>query len=295
MESRERSEPPEIARPDFFPYREGVGTLLIIGGSVTPQVVYDEFFRLAGGTKARVVHIPSATRYFEEITDRREYYDEFYSKNPASFDFLHTYDRDTAQRPEFATPLHDATGVWMGGGDQNRLAYLFLNSEVVRGIHGVLARGGAVGGTSSGAAIVSEIMICRGDEEAEIGQGFSLYPQAIVDPHFSGRERQKRLARAVLEHHSHIGVGVDERTALLIQGERFGLIGLEGRSAYFHFPDPAAGKVYRYRLDSGETAALPVPVLGAPPRILEECLQALRPPVVLTAGELMGASVSGDQ
>src|SRR5262249_52519494 len=141
MESREPREPVEIACREFFPRREGVGTLVIIGGSCTPQVVYDEFFRLAGGREARGLHIPSATRTFEEIPDRREYYDEFYSQNPASFDFLHTYDRAVAERPEFAAPLNDATGVWMGGGDQNLLAELFLNTEVLRGMHRVLARG----------------------------------------------------------------------------------------------------------------------------------------------------------
>jgi cyanophycinase len=286
MESREPREPVEVACREFFPLREGIGTLVIIGGSCTPQVVYDEFFRLAGGPKARVLHIPSATRTFEEIPDRRAYYDEFYSQNPASFDFLHTYDRAVAEQPEFAAPLRDTTGVWMGGGDQNLLAELFLNTEVLRGMHRILARGGAVGGTSSGAAIMSDLMICRGYEEIQFGPGFGLYPRAIVDSHFSGRERHKRLARAVLSRPTYIGVGVDERTALLIQGERFGLIGREGRSVYFHFPDPAARKVYRYRLGVGETAELPVPVLGAPPRILEDRLRALRPADVLTAEEL---------
>jgi cyanophycinase len=286
METREPREPLEVACREFFPLREGVGTLVIIGGSCTPQVVYDEFFRLAGGREARVLHIPSATRTFEEIPDRREYYDEFYSQNPASFDFLHTYDRAVAEQAAFAAPLTDATGVWMGGGDQNLLAELFLDTEVLRAMHRLLARGGAVGGTSSGAAIMSDVMICRGYQEIQFGQGFALYPRAIVDSHFSGRERHKRLGRAVLQCPTHIGVGVDERTALLIQGERFGLIGREGKSVYYHFPDPPTRKVYRYRLGVGETAELPVPVLGAPPRILEECLRAIRPPDVLTPEDL---------
>ena len=77
-------------------------------------------------------------------------------------------------------PLGLATGVWIGGGDQNKLTELFNGTDVVRGIHGVFQRGGVIGGTSSGCAIMSDAMICRGYEEIEFGQGFALYPRAIV-------------------------------------------------------------------------------------------------------------------
>src|SRR3954452_19771113 len=207
MERRESQEPNEISCPDRFPVRPGVGCLLIVGGAGTPQVCYDEFFRLAGGPVARVLHVPSATKHFAELTNLREYYDEFYSQNPLSFDFLHTYDRAEAERPEFSLPLGLATGVWIGGGDQNKLTELFNGTDVVRGIHGVFARGGVIGGTSSGCAIMSDVMICRGYEEIEFGQGFALYPQAIVDSHFSGRERHKRLGRATMQRPDHVGIG----------------------------------------------------------------------------------------
>src|SRR5262249_56279889 len=90
--------------PVPFPVREGVGTLFILGGGVTPQVMYDEFFRIAGGPRARVIHIPSATITFEEIPDLREYYYEFYEQNPESFEFLHTYARPLTDRSEFTYP-----------------------------------------------------------------------------------------------------------------------------------------------------------------------------------------------
>ena len=284
MESRTVS---PLQQPDTlpvpFPVGDGVETLLIIGGGVTPQVMYDEFFRIAGGPSARVVHIPSASIYFEGIPDRREYYNEFYEQNPASFEFLHTYDRAVAEDREFAKPLDDAIGVWIGGGSQIRLAELFLNTEVCSAIHRVLARGGVVSGTSSGAAIMSEAMICRGYEEIEFGQGFGLYPRAIVDSHFSGREREMRVAQAVLQHPDHIGVGIDEKAALVVHGNRLGVMGLVGRSVWYHFADPAAGKVFRYRLGVGESVELGTPVRGADPRVLAECLRAIRPAEVVTA------------
>jgi cyanophycinase len=247
--------------------------------------MYDEFFRIAGGPRARVIHIPSATITFEEIPDLREYYNEFYEQNPASFEFLHTYDRALAERREFSAPLNDVTGVWIGGGSQIRLAELFLNTEVVPALHRVLARGGIVSGTSCGAAIMSDVMICRGSEQIEFGQGFRLYPGAIVDSHFSGRERAKRVAKAVLQRPDQIGVGIDEKAALVVHGCHIGVMGLAGKSVWYHFADPSARKVFRYRLSVGEAAELGMPVRGANPRDLETCLQAIRPAEVFTAAE----------
>lgn len=272
-----------------FPVQQGVGSLLIIGGGGTPPLVHDLFFHLAGGSSARVVHIPSATRTFEEIADRRSYYSEFYGREPASFEFLHTYDRTVAERTEFAEPLNRATGVWIGGGTQSRLADLFLGTEVVPALHRVLARGGVVAGTSSGTAIMSDAMICFGYEEIEFGQGFALYPGAIVDPHYTDRQREKRVARAALLRPDQVAIGIDEKSALVVQGNHVGMVGVgEGEgSAWFHFADAVEGKVYRCRLRVGETANLGTPVRGASLRALAECLRAIRPADVITAAELV--------
>jgi cyanophycinase len=269
-----------------FPVQQGVGALLIVGGGGTPPLVHDLFFHLAGGSEARLIHIPSATRTFEEIPDRRSYYSEFYGRNPASFEFLHTYDRAVAERREFAEPLNHATGVWIGGGTQSRLADLFLGTEVVPALHRVLDRGGVVAGTSSGTAIMSDAMICFGYEEIEFGQGFALYPGAVVDPHYTDRQREKRVARAALLRPDQIAVGIDEKSALVVQGNYVGMVGVGERSAWFHFADAAGGKVYRCRLKTGETADLGTPVRGASPRVLQESLCAIRPADVITAEEL---------
>ena len=40
---------------------------------------------------------------------------------PASVVVLHTRDRKTADDPAFVKPLTEATGVWFGGGSQDRV------------------------------------------------------------------------------------------------------------------------------------------------------------------------------
>jgi cyanophycinase len=275
------------------PLEAGVGALVIVGGGGTPPSVHDLFFHLAGGPAGRVIHIPSATGKFDAIDDKRAYYCEFYERNPASFEFLHTNDRAVAQSRAFAAPLDQATGVWIGGGCQNRLAELFLDTEVVAGLHRLLARGGVVGGTSSGTAILSDTMICCGYQQIELGQGFSLYPGAIVDPHYSGRRRQKRMGRSLLLRPDLVGIGIDEETALVVQGRYAGAVGSGSGSVWFHFADPRTEAVYRYRLGPGETLVLPTPVLATCAAALEEVLLEIRPPDILTVSDLSPDPLEG--
>jgi cyanophycinase len=93
-------------------------------------------------------------------------------------------------------------------------------------------RGCVIGGTSAGAAVMSEIMI-TGDErrksregrgwstiEAEnviTVRGFGLVEEAIVDQHFVARKRHNRLMSLVLEKPTLVGLGIDESTAVLIR------------------------------------------------------------------------------
>src|SRR5690606_9814305 len=99
-------------------------------------------------------------------------------------EILHTRDRAVADTPEFTEPLRRATAVWLSGGAQSRLAEAYGGTAVEREILAVLARGGAVGGTSAGAAIQSPTMIAGGNPVPEIAQGFALLPGTIVDQHF---------------------------------------------------------------------------------------------------------------
>jgi hypothetical protein len=136
-------------------------------------------------------------------------------------------------------------------------------------------------------------MICTGYEEIEFGQGFGLYPGALVDPHFSGRRRQKRMGRAIRLQPDLVGIGIDEQTALVVQDRCAGVVGFGGGSVWYHFADPGTETVYRYRLGLGETLVLPTPVLETSALALEEALQAIRPPDILTVPDLSPDPLEG--
>jgi hypothetical protein len=71
-----------------------------------------------------------------------------------------------------------------------------------------------------------------------------------------------------------------------VRGNQVRPIGPYEGAAWFHFADPAAGEVYRYRLGIGETLELPVPARGASLEILRDCLHSTQEPHVITAEEL---------
>jgi len=121
----------------------------------------------------------------------------------------------------------------------------------------------------------------------------SLITGAFIDPHFSGRRRQKRVGRAMLLRPDLVGIGIDEQTALVVQGRGAGAVGFGGGSVWFHFADPGTEAVYRYRLGLGETLVLPTPVLETSAPALEEGLRAIRPPDILTVADLSPDPLEG--
>jgi hypothetical protein len=90
-----------------------------------------------------------------------------------------------------------------------------------------------------------------------------------------------------------VGIGIDEQTALVVQGRHASAVGFGGGSVWFHFADPGTEAVYRYRVGLGETLTLPTPVLETSAPALEEGLRALRPPDILTVPDLSPDPLEG--
>ncbi len=89
-----------------------------------------------------------------------------------------------------------------------------------------------VAGTSAGAAAFGKVMIFKGRSgpaaragTAQFGEGFGFVDQVIFDQHFHQRNRLGRLIFGVTVHPGSIGVGIDENTAVVIEGDVFTVIG----------------------------------------------------------------------
>jgi cyanophycinase len=208
---------PNLAKPK-------AGKLVICGGGILPDELGRRFIELAGGQAARLVIITTASVLAD--TDRVEAKLAFWRRQQvADLKIMHTRSRETANQPEFAKPLKEASGVWFIGGNQNWLTETYLGTVTEKEIRGVLERDGVVGGTSAGAAIMSPIMIRRDKPDLEEGPGFGFLPGTVVDQHFIKRNRQSRLLRVLDSHPDLVGLGIDEGTALVIDGPKLSVMG----------------------------------------------------------------------
>jgi cyanophycinase len=218
-----------LADPGFAPpvrdlVREAPGVLVVCGGGKLPDAVRDHFIGLAGGPRARLVVIPTASKKADTPEVARALL-PWKDQKVASVVLLHTRSRPKANDPAFLKPLTEATGVWIAGGDQRLLTAAYLKTAVLDEIKKVLERGGVVGGTSAGAAVMSRIMIAGGVESPEMDQGFGLLGDIIVDQHFRQRHRLKRLQAALAKHPELVGLGVDEETAVVIRNGTMKVLG----------------------------------------------------------------------
>ncbi len=201
------------------------GTLVVVGGGKIPDELREEFMRLAGGKAAKLVIVPTASQSADRKEEEEGYLSPWRKYAPAKLTLLHTRSRDRADSPEFLKPIIEATAVWLGGGDQVDLVAAYRGTAVEREFKAVLKRGGVIGGTSAGAAVMSDVMIEGGNPKAKVGRGFGFMTNAVVDQHFLKRSRVNRLLGVISDHPHLIGIGIDEGTAFLLQGNEWSVVG----------------------------------------------------------------------
>jgi cyanophycinase len=210
----------------------GHGHLVLIGGGEKPRAAMEKFVELAGGKSAPIVVIPTAS----EEPDTIEYYTNLFKKDYGSTDVivLPIKTKDDANKPELVAAAKRARGIFFGGGDQVRILNALAGTPVLDALREAFQKGAVVSGTSAGLACQSEIMITgEGDfkviqtnsVEVKEGLGF-VRKDVIVDQHFIARQRENRLISVLLEHPGHLGVAVDEDTAIWIRpDDTFTVIG----------------------------------------------------------------------
>ena len=202
----------------------GRGHLVIVGGGGTPDVVLEKMVELAGGKDAKIVVLPQASASESRGSAAVE---KFASIGANKAQVLELADLAAA-----AKAIEGADLIWFSGGSQRRLAEALHSAKLVDAIRRRHAEGAVIGGSSAGAAVMSELMIPGSPDEQRfvagntpISRGFGLAPELIIDQHFVRRSRMNRLLSAVMDHPDRIGVGIDERTAIIVSEKRLTVYG----------------------------------------------------------------------
>ena len=189
-----------------------------------PEAVRKHFVELAGGKAARIAVLPQAS----SRPDRGQASVEMYTKLGAGEVYRVELDDPKKARAQ----IGKATAVWIPGGSQVQLYQELAKAGLVEFVRARHQLGIPFGGTSAGAAIMSEIMIYNAPEKpglvagnTPITKGLGLVPELIIDQHFVARRRMNRLMSSVLDHPDLIGVGIGESTAILVHGDTFTVMG----------------------------------------------------------------------
>lgn len=160
---------------------------------------------------------------------------------------------------ELLAKLTAARGVWFTGGRQWRLVDAYLDTHVQELFHDVLRRGGVIGGTSAGATIQGDYLV-RGNplgntEMMAEGyeRGFGFLPGVAIDQHFTQRDRLKDLVQLKKQHPELIGIGIDESTALIVQGSTMQVVGQHQVTVFDHDAAHKAANEDYAILKSGES------------------------------------------
>jgi len=193
------------------------------------EEIMQRFLDLAGGPDAHIVVIPTA--------GGADDYDDYYAglrqwrrMGASNLTVLHTTDPAVANTEGFYSVIDGADAVWFPGGRQWRLADAYLDTGTEEALWRLLDRGGVIGGSSAGATIQGSYLargdtrtntIMMGDHE----EGFGFLRESAVDQHVLMRNRHFDLIEIIEARPELLGIGIDEDTAIVVNGDRFEVIG----------------------------------------------------------------------
>ena len=186
-------------------------------------LIHRELVRRAGGGAVVVVTVASTVP--DELW--RDYEPMYRRLGVDDVRHLDVCSRDDEASDAALATLDGATAVFFTGGDQLRITSLLGGGAIARRVREIYEAGGVIAGTSAGASVMSATMLVSGagEESHRIGDslrlapGLGFLPDVIVDQHFAERGRIGRLLGAVAQNPAMLGVGVDENTAIVVEGE----------------------------------------------------------------------------
>lgn len=227
--------------------------LMLMGGGDWPYDAFHWFFDRAGNGHIVVLR----ASYADE--NQQEMYEKI--GGVASVETLVFHDRKASYDPKVLAVIAHADGIWIAGGDQSNYVRYWNGTPVQDALNRHVADGKPLGGTSAGLAVQGRYVYGAMDggsltsKDALADSRTSaitlvedflhlepLYSAGVItDTHFDARDRQARLITMMArlgELHPKsrlLGIGIDEQTALCIDGDGDGRIftGNDGRAWVF--------------------------------------------------------------
>ena len=217
------------------------GKLFLFGGAERDanQLLWDEFVKAVGGKGSKVAIFATASSFPERTGNLFSNHMKSLGLEPfivPAAPMLKNVDvAQVVRDPVWIERVGQADAIFLAGGEQSRYRKTLIDPQnqetpMLSAIRKVYQRGGLIAGTSAGTAIMSRMMFidaerilpvlvegARVGKEVDAGLNF-LSKDWFVDQHFLTRGRFGRSLVAMQTYDFPYGVGIDEDTALLIEG-----------------------------------------------------------------------------
>jgi cyanophycinase len=214
------------------------GKLFIIGGGKRSDKLMSQLLSISSlQKKDYIVVLPMSS---EEPDSAYIYFKAQVQNLTVNPIVMLNFNKQTATNQVLVDSLKKAKLIFISGGDQSRFMGVVSNTPVFEAIHQAYQNGSTIAGTSAGAAVMCEHMITGNQklqtkytetfdniryDNLETAEGLGLIKNVIIDQHFLKRSRYNRLISGLVEFPTHIGIGIDESTAIIVRNKEIEIAG----------------------------------------------------------------------
>jgi len=214
-------------------------SLVLMGGSREVDTAFEWWVPRINGGDVVILRTSGSDGYNDYL------YKEIGGTN--SVETMLVTSRILADHAYVAQQIRNAEGIFIAGGDQSTYLNNWKNTKVEEALHFAWQRGAVLGGTSAGLAVLGEFVFAahNGSIDSETAMSAPFHPRMALendflqlsyleniftDSHFGERNRLGRLISFLARCHTDFaepmptGLGIDERTALVIDNQGQGTV-----------------------------------------------------------------------
>lgn len=205
---------------------EFFGNLIIIGGAEDKKdkcEILREVTRKSRKKEGPLIVLTAATEFPVEVG--ATYLNTFKKLNYNDVRVIDIKSRDDANRIDFGNQIQGSSCIFFTGGDQLKITSLIGGTYLFESLKTAYFSGSLIVGTSAGASCLCSTMIVSGKDDdsprkctIKMAPGLDIIRGVLIDQHFAQRGRIGRLLNAVAQNPEILGIGIDENTAVVVEG-----------------------------------------------------------------------------
>lgn len=222
--------------------------LFLLGGSDTIfDIVAEEFVPAAGGIGAKIVLLLSGENWWRDVVPHFTY--PWRKRGVTWYHAIAPDENGDLNMDELITKLHEASGIFIGGGHTPTYQRLYATDPIRRIIRERYEEGVALAGLSAGALLAPDICAIppedTGDASVRIAEGLGLIKDIIVGVHFSEWNTLPHVLDSLVKTETTYALGIDETACAILEDGR--LKKTLGRSVYEITMTDFAARTYKKR------------------------------------------------